>query len=89
MSREPMDDYFAFFNQLRYDRDKARIAYINRYGAEDYRKTILPFYRDGCMSIFRTKPTRKTKFFVRVCADSVRARAKREEKQNVVSKSAR
>ena len=56
---------FAVFNLHRNNAGKrANKLFITKYGRTEFNKTMMPFHRKGIMSIFDSRPTRRTKMWV-------------------------
>ncbi len=60
-----MSTCFAVFNcHINHAQDKARKAFISKYGKPCYMKEVHPTVREGLMSIFNHKPNSFTTYFV-------------------------
>lgn len=69
-----MGDYFAVFNSIAADTDKAKWAFKLQFGKDAYREQIKPYLKKGIMSIFKDDPNEYTLWYVRYLADVVRER---------------
>lgn len=64
-SNEVMDPYFSLFNLHVNDAgERARAAFIKRFGVDVWRENIGPDYESGVMAIMQKPPTEFTKWFV-------------------------
>ena len=60
-----MDGYFAVFNGHKNNADKrARADMIKKFGKQRYAEEFKPLVKQGIMSIFDTRPTAITKYYV-------------------------
>lgn len=74
------DRFTAYRRGTTSDYNKARAAYIKRYGVESWRQDVKPFIHKGRMSIFWKKPSKKRIFFVNRLAWSSEKRIKESGK---------
>jgi len=64
-SKKIMDPYFAMFNNhVNNAFQHAKKIFIKRFGKEIYKKDIVPFKKNGIMSIFNKDPTPSSKWLV-------------------------
>lgn len=61
---EPMDVYFSVFNlHCNNAGDRAKRAFIKKFGKKVWDETIAVAHKNGIMTIFHTKPTEHTKWY--------------------------
>jgi hypothetical protein len=70
------DRFTAYRRGTKSDYERARRAYIMRYGLSSWNKDILPRISGDRLGIFRSKPTKKTMFFANRLAWSSEQRIK-------------
>jgi len=70
------DRFTAYRRGTVSDYQRARIAYIKRYGKRSWQRDIKPLIRDDRMKIFWKRPSRKSLYFVNRLAWSSEQRVK-------------
>jgi hypothetical protein len=65
--KEIMDISFAVFNRhINNAGDRAKMAFIKRFGQEVWDKEIEPFEKQGIMTLFHTEPNTYTEWYTEV-----------------------
>jgi hypothetical protein len=66
---EVMDLSFSMFNGHVNDAfEKAKVAYLKRWGKKSWDEKIAPLHEAGIMTIFHSAPTEETRWYAEVVA---------------------
>lgn len=71
-----MNSYFAVFNIQDKEKRQAARAFNRKFGKGSYQKHILPFVKQGIMSIFNKPPNNYTSWYINKVTHLVNLRVK-------------